>query len=85
MRRFRAIADANLGSLISILRQLHKCDVVPTSMFAQRRGGGFIEIKVEFDALSEEAFRGLVDQVSNMPMVVTAVAYEVDWTRSAWL
>lgn len=78
--RFRAIADADPSALICILQHLRRSNVAPKSVSAQRRGGGCIEITIQLDGLSDEAFRRLVNEVNEMPMVIAAVAFDIDWT-----
>jgi hypothetical protein len=80
--RFRAIVDADPSALICILQHLRRSNVAPKSVAAQRRGCGFIEIRIELDDLADEAFRRLVNAVNEMPMVVAAVAFDVDWTQT---
>lgn len=79
--RFRAIVDADPSALICILQHLRRSNVAPKSVATQRRGCGFIEIRIELDDLADEAFRRLVNSVNEMPMVVAAVAFDVDWTH----
>jgi hypothetical protein len=78
--RFRTIADDDPSVLICMLQHLRRNQVAPSSVAAQRRGGGLMEIKIELDDVSDDAFRQLVSEVNEMPMVVAAVAFETDWT-----
>jgi hypothetical protein len=80
--RFRMIADDDPSALICILQHLRRHGVAPSGVSAQRRGGGLIEIKIELDELSGDAFRQLVTEVNEMPMVVAAVAFDTDWTHA---
>ena len=80
--RFRTIADDDPSALICILQHLRRNKVAHRSVSAQRRGGRLIEIKIELDDLSDEAFRQLVNEVNDMPMVVAAVAFDLDWTHA---
>lgn len=80
--RFRAIADADPSALICILQHLRRSHFAPVSVSAQRRGGGVIEIKIELEGLADEAFRRLVNEVNEMPMVIAAVAFDIDWTHA---
>lgn len=79
--RLRAIADADPSALICILQYLRRANVAPKSVWTQRRRR-FIEIKIELDNLSHEAFDRLVADVEQMPMVIAAVPFDTDWTHT---
>jgi hypothetical protein len=80
--RFRAIADADPSALVCVLERLQAHNLVPKTVQAYRLGHKFIEMKIEVDDLSHESFRRMLSKIDEMPMVVAAVAFDVDWPHT---
>lgn len=80
--RFRAITDAHPHAVSCVLQHLHARKIVPRDWATVHLTEDFIEIKIEIADLSPAAFQQIIEEVDDMPMVIAAIPYDIDWTTS---
>lgn len=74
--RLKAVTEADPGALVRVLQFFQARNVVPRRVIARRLGVEFLEIEIELEAaqLPLDAFCIIVSKISELPIVMAAVA-----------